>query len=59
MAALAHIVLLASLAIPSGFFSLQGGVIIAIPATLFAWITGMSIVLLRAGIAADSELVTQ
>lgn len=49
LAALAHIVLLASLVIPSGFFSLQGGVIIAIPAMLFAWITGMSIVLLRVG----------
>jgi hypothetical protein len=45
--------------IPSGFFSLEGGVIIAIPAMLFAWIIGMSIVLLRAGIAADSELVTR
>jgi hypothetical protein len=43
------IVLLASLVIPSGFFSPQGGVIIAIPAILFAWITGTSIVLLRAG----------
>ncbi|HWY17709.1 MAG TPA: hypothetical protein VNY27_03240 [Solirubrobacteraceae bacterium] len=59
VAALAHIVLLASLVIPSGFFSLEGGVIIAIPAMLFAWIIGMSIVLLRAGIAADSELVTR
>jgi hypothetical protein len=49
VAALAHIVLLASLVIPSGFFSLQGGVIIAIPAMLFAWIIGMSIILLRAG----------
>lgn len=47
--AVAHIVLLASLVIPSGFFSLQGGAIIAIPAMLFAWITGVSIVLLRAG----------
>jgi hypothetical protein len=35
--------------ITSGFFSLEGGVIIAIPATLFAWITGTSIALLRAG----------
>jgi hypothetical protein len=48
VAALAHIVLLTSLVIPSGFFSLEGGVIIVIPAMLFAWITGMSIVLLRA-----------
>jgi hypothetical protein len=57
VAALAHLVLLASLVIPSGFFSLEGGVIIAIPATLFAWITGTSIVLLRAGITGDDERV--
>ncbi len=49
VAALAHLVLLSSLVITSGFFSLEGGVIIAIPATLFAWITGTSIALLRAG----------
>jgi hypothetical protein len=47
VAALAHLVLLASLVITSGFFSLEGGVVIAIPATLFAWIVGTSIVLLR------------
>jgi hypothetical protein len=47
VAALAHLVLLASLVITSGFFSLEGGVIIAIPATLFAWIAGTSVVLLR------------
>lgn len=47
VAALAHLVLLASLVITSGFFSLQGGVIIAIPATLFAWILFTSIALLR------------
>jgi hypothetical protein len=57
VAALAHLLLLASLVITSGFFSLQGGVIIAIPATLFAWIIGMSIVLLRAGTRGDHELV--
>jgi hypothetical protein len=49
VAGLAHLVLLASLVITSGFFSLQGGVIIAIPAMLFVWIAAMSIVLLRAG----------
>jgi hypothetical protein len=48
VAALAHLALLASLVITSGFFSLEGGVIIAIPATLFAWITAASIVMLRA-----------
>jgi len=48
VAAVAHIVLLASLVIPSGFFSLEGGVIIAIPAVLFAWITGTSIAMMTA-----------
>jgi hypothetical protein len=57
VAALAHLVILASLVIPSGFFSLQGGVIIAIPATLFAWILGTSIVLLRTTSKADNDLV--
>jgi hypothetical protein len=57
VAALAHIVLLASLVIASGFFSLEGGVIIAIPAILFAWILGTSMVLLRTPIKGDDELV--
>ncbi|MFI4977055.1 MAG: hypothetical protein ACHQC8_00015 [Solirubrobacterales bacterium] len=55
VAALAHVVLIASLVITSGFFSLEGGVTIAIPATLFAWIIGTSIVLLRAGIKGGNE----
>jgi hypothetical protein len=38
--AAAHVVLLASLVVTEGFFSLQGQVITAIPATLFAWIFG-------------------
>jgi hypothetical protein len=59
VAALAHLVLLASLLITTGFFSLAGGVTIAIPATLFAWITGTSIVLLRAGIEGDNERVAE
>jgi hypothetical protein len=50
LAALAHLVLLASLVIRSGFFSLAGGVTIAIPGTLFAWILATSIVLLRADV---------
>ncbi len=57
VAALAHLVLLASLVIPTGFFSLEGGVIIAIPAMLFAWIAGVSIVLLRTTIKDGNELV--
>jgi hypothetical protein len=56
--ALAHIVLLASLVISSGFFSLQGGVIIAIPAMLFAWITATSIILLRAETTGDNVLLS-
>lgn len=49
VAALAHLVLFASLAIPRGFFSLEGGVTIAIPALLFAWILATSVVMLRPG----------
>lgn len=45
--ALAHLVLISSLLIPSGFFSLEGGVMIAVPATLFAWVMSTSIALLR------------
>ena len=49
VAALAHIMLLASLLITSGFFSLEGGVTIAIPAVLFAWIVGTSIAMIAGG----------
>lgn len=49
VAALAHLLLLASLVIRNGFFSLAGGVTIAIPATLFAWIGGTSWVMLAEG----------
>jgi hypothetical protein len=45
---LAHLVLVASLLITSGFFSLEGGVTIAIPATLFVWITGTSMAMMAA-----------
>lgn len=47
IAACAHVVLLASFLVSSGFFSLQGQVITAIPATLFLWILGTSIAMLR------------
>ncbi len=46
--ALAHLALIASLLVTTGFFSLEGGVTIAIPATLFAWITGTSIAMMPA-----------
>ncbi|MGB7588746.1 MAG: hypothetical protein WBM00_08565 [Solirubrobacterales bacterium] len=49
VAALAHLVLLASLLIASGFFSLEDGVTIAIPGTLFAWIAGTSMAMMSAG----------
>jgi hypothetical protein len=48
LGSLAHLVLIASLVVTSGFFSLTGGVIIAIPATLFAWIAGTGVVMVRA-----------
>lgn len=46
--AAAHVVLLASLVVTDGPFSLEGQVITAIPATLFAWILGTSIWMVRA-----------
>jgi hypothetical protein len=49
LAGVAHLVLLASLVVSSGFFSLEGGVTIVIPGLLFAWITATSILLLRDG----------
>src|SRR4051812_37795971 len=47
IAACAHLVLLASFLVSDGFFSLQGQVITAIPATLFVWVLGTSIAMLR------------
>src|SRR3954447_11270620 len=47
IAACAHVVLLASFLVSDGFFSLQGQVITAIPATLFAWVLGTGIAMLR------------
>jgi hypothetical protein len=46
VAALAHLLLFASLLIARGFFSLEGGVTIAIPAILFAWILGTSMAMM-------------
>lgn len=46
VAALAHLALIASLLVTTGFFSLEDGVTIAIPATLFAWIMGTSIAMM-------------
>src|SRR3954452_14198844 len=47
VAAAAHDLLLLSFLVSDGFFSLQGQVISAIPATLFIWILGTSVALLR------------
>lgn len=48
LGAIAHVALLASFVVTSGFFSLQGAVIIAIPGTLFAWIAGTGVAMLAA-----------
>jgi hypothetical protein len=45
----AHVVLLASFIVTGGFFSLQGQVITAIPATLFVWIGATGLTMLRTG----------
>jgi hypothetical protein len=44
--ALAHVALLASFLVSEGFFSLEGQVITALPATLFIWIIGTGIAML-------------
>jgi hypothetical protein len=45
--AVAHVLLLASFVVSAGFFSLEGQVITVIPATLFVWILGTGIAMLR------------
>jgi hypothetical protein len=44
--ALGHVALLASFAVSEGFFSLEGQVITALPATLFLWIIGTGLAML-------------
>jgi hypothetical protein len=44
--AAAHVALLGSFVVSEGFFSLEGQVISAFPATLFVWITGTGIAML-------------
>jgi hypothetical protein len=46
----AHILIAASFMSHGSFLSLEGAVIVAVPATFFAWILATSAVLLRAGI---------
>jgi hypothetical protein len=47
------VVLLASFLVGDGFFSLQGQVISAIPATLFVWILGTAVAMLAASTRAS------
>jgi hypothetical protein len=46
-AAAAHVLIAATFLFDSGFLSLEGQVITWIPATMFAWILGTSVALLR------------
>ena len=57
--ALAHIALLASFVVSEGFFSLEGQVITALPATLFMWIIGTGIAMLRSHSLGEAELQRQ
>jgi hypothetical protein len=45
----AHVLIAASFFFESGFFSLEGGVIVAIPTTMFLWLLAASVSLLRLG----------
>src|SRR3954454_16381409 len=46
--AAAHVLLLASFLVSDGFFSLEGQVITVIPATLFVWVLGTGVAMIRA-----------
>jgi len=48
VSAAAHVVLLASFLVASGFFSLEGQVITVIPGTLFVWVLATGVAMLRA-----------
>jgi hypothetical protein len=54
LAALAHIVIVFSFVPRSGFFSLEGGVIVAIPSTLFLWLLATSLALTMSSEAQQS-----
>ena len=49
VAAVAHVVVALSFIPTDGFFSLEGGVIVAIPATMFLWLLVTSVALLKVG----------
>jgi hypothetical protein len=57
-AAAAHVALLFSFLIPTGFFSLEGQVITVVPALLFAWILATGITMLRSGRALNPAVRT-
>jgi hypothetical protein len=46
--AAAHLLIAATFFFKSGFLSLEGGVIVAIPVTMFLWLLAASVCLLRA-----------
>jgi hypothetical protein len=50
LGALTHVFIAASFMSHGGFLSLEGSVIVWVPATFFAWIVAASVALLRAGI---------
>ena len=47
VAAVAHLVIAGTFFADSGFFSLEGGVIVAIPATMFLWLLATGVALVR------------
>jgi hypothetical protein len=49
LGAVAHLLIATTLLFPSGFLSLEGDVIVWVPATFFAWILLTSVALLRDG----------
>jgi hypothetical protein len=57
--ALAHLLIAASFVSRTGFLSLEGEVIIVVPATFFAWILATSAALLRVGPEADRSAATE
>src|SRR5690349_20068421 len=54
-AGVGHVLLLLSFVVPTGFFSLQGGVITAIPALLFAWIAYTGVAMIKFPPPADGH----
>ena len=55
VAAITHVLIAASFVSHGGFLSLEGSVIVWVPATFFAWILATSVVLLRVGVDLDPQ----